>query len=134
MPLGTSLLRPLPAQSAAIKPTRFVFGPVFALATDIVEVVVTNTGNRPTPSFHVVISDAINGAVLDTHDRESLAPGTGVFVPFDPNTGVELVAMVTFDSPLSGQAVPNPLAATIQVLDGTGNVKTVLGPQTPAGK
>lgn len=128
------LLRPLPVQSAPSKSARFVFGPVFAPQDSDIEVVVTNTGARPSPPFHVVISNAITGATLATHDTAALAPGHGDIATVNAPVSVRAVAVVTFAAPAPGQAVPKPLAVTMEILGSTGTIDAVLNPQPSPGK
>ena len=128
------LLRPLPVHSAPSKPAVFVFGPVFVPMDADVAVVVTNTGSRPTPLGHIVISQAINGSTLISEDVLALAPGHGSSVSFNAAQSVEATAVLTFDAPAAGQAVPKPLAATLQVVGSTGTIDAILNPQASAGE
>ncbi len=121
------LLRPDPAEAATNRQRQFVFGPVGVASGQTVALTCLNSGARPTPPAQFALRRLFDSTPFYTQLFTSTAPGAGTGSSNAIGTGAIVVGFLTFGSPVAGQSIPNPLPATIYILE-AGKVQTVLGP------
>lgn len=116
------LLRPGPADAARNQQRQFFFGPVYFSSDQQLSFALSNTGTRPTPPATVVVSDLAGGAVLQTANLPSVAPGDGNGLGLELQVGRFVQVVVTFDRPTAAEGIPSPFTGALLVMEGIHSV------------